>query len=148
MHTVLMLVNIGGKEENVASLVQHASSTCDDHSAIRKSSSQALLFCFLFLLHLFLSHSSHYMFSSIRSTALRIWLFIVASSLIHVTLAVDSENDTNIDVKSPAFWGQIVAIIALVICSGIVAGKHLSLFKSVPLFFTMTTHPIFHGYQA
>lgn len=46
MHTVLMLVNIGGKEENVASLVQHASNTCDDHSAIRKSSSQSIAFLF------------------------------------------------------------------------------------------------------
>ncbi|KAI7883339.1 DUF21-domain-containing protein [Lichtheimia hyalospora FSU 10163] len=66
------------------------------------------------------------MFSIIGSTALRIWLFTLASSSIHVTLAVD-DDDTNIDVKSPAFWGQIVAIIALVVCSGIVAGLTLGL---------------------
>lgn len=50
-------------------------------------------------------------------------LLLFATLLVPCSLAMAEEN-TMLDVHSAGFWGQIVAIIALVLCSGIVAGMY------------------------
>lgn len=52
--------------------------------------------------------------------------------------AIDSSTKEPL-VKSPGFWGQIMAIIALVAMSGIVAGSVLNFFQW-PFFGTPCSH--------
>lgn len=93
------------------------------------------LILLLYLLHLFSKvHSLSFFCISMKNIFSFIVLLLLQASIISITQAADGESSTtttNTNVHEEAsssslstaqFWGQIIAIIALVVCSGIVAG--------------------------
>lgn len=103
------------------------------------------LILLLYLLHLFSKvHSLSFFCISMKNAFSFIILLLLQALIISITQAADGESSTTTtnvheeasssSLSTAQFWGQIIAIVALVVCSGIVAG----MIKSWPRPFNVT----------